>query len=69
MAHGKSKRHIKKSFTANSCKRCKQATFYERPLRKLKKQNKTDLQDGLDYMYLYEVKLKAVTFSEKIILN
>lgn len=35
----------------------------------LKKQNKTDLQDGLDYMYLYEVKLKAVTFSEKIILN
>lgn len=33
------------------------------------KQNKTDLQDGLDYMYLYEVKLKAVTFSEKIILN
>lgn len=66
MAHGKSKRHIKKKFY---CKRCKRATFYERPLRKLKKQNKTDLQDGLDYMYLYEVKLKTVIFSEKIILN
>lgn len=63
----KAKGIFKKSFTANSCKRCKRATFNERPLRKLKKQNKTDLQDGLDY--LHEVKLKAVAFSEKIILN
>lgn len=65
----KAKGILKKVLLPNSCKRCKRATFNERPLRKLKKQNKTDLQDGLDYMYLYEVKLKAVTFSEKIILN
>lgn len=65
----KAKGIFKKRFTANSCKRCKRATFNERPLRKLKKQNKTDLQDGLDYMYLHKVKLKAVAFSEKIILN